>query len=339
EADEISLTDDLHLVRVETLTITLTPLPVNGGRPALTASRWEVRKALLSLCSVEPSKLEVEVTRASATVRVSFYAREATEELSRKLHGVAVYIAGIKLRAAKEESESAALCEGSDWETDLLSRGLSERGRQETFSRLAPGHRPDTIVLRGIPANWLGEGGRAAEGTSAQGLVKAMSRLGHVRCVEVAPSAAATGGNTSPSLSSMHLSKGQQLNNSRPRNRRGGTWGGAGSLGPGDLSVDALLAGLGPPGSSAKGFGGGGAGTATAGTGVDVGLNVDAWVQFSSLSGLERAVKTFRGRVLRMNGADMVCEYRVGVDMGGFMSDKLQKSRAEARRKEAEEVR
>lgn len=40
--------------------------------------------------------------------------------------------------------------------------------REAAFKRLAPGHRPDTVVLRGIPANWLGEAGRPAEGTSAK---------------------------------------------------------------------------------------------------------------------------------------------------------------------------
>lgn len=41
--------------------------------------------------------------------------------------------------------------------------------REAAFGRLEPRKRPDTIVLRGLPANWLGvgSGGKAAEGTDA----------------------------------------------------------------------------------------------------------------------------------------------------------------------------
>lgn len=47
-------------------------------------------------------------------------------------------------------------------------KSQSESGLEEAFDRLEPGKRPDTIVLRGVPANWLGSKGRAAaEGTEA----------------------------------------------------------------------------------------------------------------------------------------------------------------------------
>lgn len=61
--DCLSLSDDISAVRLHQLAITLRPLAGGsaggGGRPRLTVSRWEVRKALLSLCSTPPVMLEV----------------------------------------------------------------------------------------------------------------------------------------------------------------------------------------------------------------------------------------------------------------------------------------
>lgn len=74
-------------------------------------------------------------------------------------------------------SESSSLCEGENWSSSSLmgakvllksESSSSENGREEAFNRLEPGKRPDTIVLRGVPANWLGGKGRAAaEGADA----------------------------------------------------------------------------------------------------------------------------------------------------------------------------
>lgn len=75
-------------------------------------------------------------------------------------------------------SESSTLCEGEGWPSSLLgpkSKALalpstdtdSDGEKEAVFGRLEPGKRPDTIVLRGVPANWLGSKGRAAEGTEA----------------------------------------------------------------------------------------------------------------------------------------------------------------------------
>lgn len=83
--------------------------------------------------------------------------------------------------SSQEVSESSALCEGEGWAASLWgsprSKGLSggsggggdddDGEREAAFGRLEPGKRPDTIVLRGVPANWLGGRGRAAEGTEA----------------------------------------------------------------------------------------------------------------------------------------------------------------------------
>lgn len=69
---------------------------------------------------------------------------------------------------AQEVSESSTLSEGENWAAALLGPNMPESGRGAAFDRLRPGDRPDTIVLRGIPANWLGDRGKAAEGTSAQ---------------------------------------------------------------------------------------------------------------------------------------------------------------------------
>lgn len=43
----------------------------------------------------------------------------------------------------------------------------SHNDREVAFTRLPPGHRPDTVVLRGIPANWVAQDGRPADATSA----------------------------------------------------------------------------------------------------------------------------------------------------------------------------
>ena len=64
-------------------------------------------------------------------------------------------------------SESLALSEGEDWAETLLGPQVPQSGREAAFDRLPPGRRPDTIVLRGIPVNWLAEKGKAEEGMPA----------------------------------------------------------------------------------------------------------------------------------------------------------------------------
>lgn len=55
----VNLTDEIQAVRMHQLAISLRPLPGSTGRPMLTASRWEVRKAIMSLCCTPPTMFEV----------------------------------------------------------------------------------------------------------------------------------------------------------------------------------------------------------------------------------------------------------------------------------------
>lgn len=73
--------------------------------------------------------------------------------------------------------------------------------------------------------------------------------------------------------------------------------------------------------------------------GMSVDLHVDAWVQFTSFRGFERALKTLRGRVLQKAGAEMLCEYRLGVDVTGYMTEARRRDRVASRAREAQEVR
>lgn len=58
--DIIPLSNGISAVRVHQLAVTLRPLPSGvSGRPTMSASRWEVRKALLSLCATQPIMCEV----------------------------------------------------------------------------------------------------------------------------------------------------------------------------------------------------------------------------------------------------------------------------------------
>lgn len=61
DKERIVLSDDFTAVRLHLLAITLRPLTTGGGggRPMLTASRWEVRKAIMSLCRSPPTMFEV----------------------------------------------------------------------------------------------------------------------------------------------------------------------------------------------------------------------------------------------------------------------------------------
>ena len=68
-------------------------------------------------------------------------------------------------------------------------------------------------------------------------------------------------------------------------------------------------------------------------------LHVDAWVQFTSFRGFERALKTLRGRVLQKAGAELLCEYRLGVDVTGYMTEERRRERVAIRAREAQEVR
>lgn len=57
--DSVILTRDVQAVRMHQLAISLRPLAGSTGRPMLTASRWEVRKAIMSLCRTPPTMFEV----------------------------------------------------------------------------------------------------------------------------------------------------------------------------------------------------------------------------------------------------------------------------------------
>lgn len=60
-SDSVPLSDEISALRVHKLSITLIPIlnSSGGSCPKLTASRWEVRKTLLSLCSIQPVLLKV----------------------------------------------------------------------------------------------------------------------------------------------------------------------------------------------------------------------------------------------------------------------------------------
>lgn len=66
ELDRIVLSDDINATRMHQLAISLRPLVAGAGgsgstgaTPTLTASRWEVRKAIMSLCCTPPTMFEV----------------------------------------------------------------------------------------------------------------------------------------------------------------------------------------------------------------------------------------------------------------------------------------
>lgn len=68
EQDRIVLSDDIAATRMHQLAISLRPLvagagAVGGGAagttPTFTASHWEVRKAIMSLCCTPPTMFEV----------------------------------------------------------------------------------------------------------------------------------------------------------------------------------------------------------------------------------------------------------------------------------------
>lgn len=69
----------------------------------------------------------------------------------------------------QEVSEAAGVAEGERWAAALLGADGTESDveLEGAFRRLAPGRRPDTVVLRGIPAKWIGQDGGAVETTSA----------------------------------------------------------------------------------------------------------------------------------------------------------------------------
>lgn len=59
-SDRIVLSDEITAIRMHQLAITLRPLAGgSAGRPMLTASRWEIRKAIMSLCRTPPTMFEV----------------------------------------------------------------------------------------------------------------------------------------------------------------------------------------------------------------------------------------------------------------------------------------
>lgn len=67
----IVLTNEIQAVRMHQLAISLRPLPGSTGRSMLTASRWEVRKAIMSLCCTPPTMFEVSSTCKRPVIQVS----------------------------------------------------------------------------------------------------------------------------------------------------------------------------------------------------------------------------------------------------------------------------
>lgn len=188
-----------------------------------------------------------------------------------------------------------------------------------------------------------------------------MSRLGPVRAVEVIPSAprdrdlddpSTDGGGSSAASSASTGARHKHTNNGRTAAAAAAT--------TGDFDVNALLSNMPKPRALAKGNkrgggGGGGAGggrvsaagrSGSASGGVvgvgemlSVGLHVDAWVQFASFRGFRRALMALGGRTLKKAGAELLCEYRLGVDVTGFMTEERRRARVAARAKKAQEVR
>lgn len=178
-----------------------------------------------------------------------------------------------------------------------------------------------------------------------------MSKLGAVRSVEVKPSvpgdptdpaatataaaaakaaAKAAAGSSNGSVESFDV---HALLEHMPQPR---------ALAKGSGSLGAGRTGAGGAGGGRSGGGGGGGrrrGEGGVGGGMSVDLHVDAWVQFTSLQGFERALKTLRGRVLQKAGAELLCEYRLGVDVTGYMTEERRRERVAIRAREAQEVR
>lgn len=178
-----------------------------------------------------------------------------------------------------------------------------------------------------------------------------MSKLGAVRSVEVKPSVP---GNPSADPAATATAAAATKAASKP---------GAGKSNSLDFDVHALLEHMPQPRALAKGSGSWGGGRAGAGGtgggrgggggggggrrrgegglggGMSVDLHVDAWVQFTSFRGFERAMKALRGRVLHKAGAEMLCEYQLGVDVTGYMTEERRRERVAVRAREAQEVR
>ncbi|CAM9666023.1 unnamed protein product, partial [Ectocarpus sp. 8 AP-2014] len=120
-----------------------------------------------------------------------------------------------------------------------------------------------------------------------------------------------------------------------------------------DFDVNALLENMPKPRALAKDKGGGSkgsgsrpggrsGGSASAGLGLggdilSVGLHVDAWVQFASFRGFQGALEALRAKTLQKAGAELVCEYRLGVDASGFMAEDQRRERVIARAEKARE--
>lgn len=77
----IRLSDQISAVRVHKLVITLKPLVTasSGSNPRIVASRWEVRKALLSLCSTQPLLFQVILSVQEVSWRTEISASSSSE--------------------------------------------------------------------------------------------------------------------------------------------------------------------------------------------------------------------------------------------------------------------
>lgn len=173
-----------------------------------------------------------------------------------------------------------------------------------------------------------------------------MSALGPVRAVEVEPSAPS---DSSVDNDSAAPTAGGGGGGSR---RKGNKNGRPGATAIADFDVNALLENMPKPralkggnrgangktGVAVSGANGGGS-LGLGGNLMSVGLHVDAWVQFASFRGFRTALEALRGKTLQKAGAELLCEYRLGVDVTGYMTEARRRERAVLRAKNAKEVR
>lgn len=124
--DRLALSEDISAVRMHQLAITLRPLAgstaSSGGRAVLLkASRWEIRKAIMSLCSTPPTAFEVSTAVCVAVTWTSLRTRACGRRAAAVVPGP-YPLDKVSANVAWKSLHSRLATKKLEFDVDILSR-------------------------------------------------------------------------------------------------------------------------------------------------------------------------------------------------------------------------
>ena len=278
-----------------------------------------------------PLLIEAHVGMTAAEVRLAFPDRQPAEVLQARLHGQVVTVGRTKLRAQAVLEPPRAVVAAADDRRWRESFGLPGDSTQDDVTKLWKGkpskRRPDTLVLRGLPAKFFEVDMAALEDYEQNGELPTSSSF------STAPSSSSKPVDLLRAVTDEDPGAAADRNNAPTEVLRAafGRFGGIRRL---EVAMSGSEeAGGGGGGGGGSGGSRGGGSILSGGLGLG-GLNFDAWVQFEEPSGVSMTLSALRGTVLTRGapqGASVVVRVDVGVDVAGYFGEDRIRQRQQAR--------